>query len=212
MKSFLDPTQLDRLLRAQREIAKQVREGSLPYDSIMSLYENLITGRIKLSSEVVDSLPEPEAATPAVHQPRPSKTVWDVDGDVNPSVIGEEVIIEHEPMGQMRFCMADLRLFVTEDTRKRYHMANANMLDFLLARQELIPKRWREYCPLFPGTTYRGYRGHSMTRGPYRSYCKYMRYELGKGWVVCVREADDGYDVALDAIVYLPSRCLRPSR
>lgn len=63
---------------------------------------------------------------------------------------------------------------------------NANVLDFLLIHQELIPVEWRGLAVFFWGTVYRNYDGDCVV--------PYIYWDSGR-WLWGDRQFDSGWDV-----------------
>jgi len=96
-----------------------------------------------------------------------------IDFDVDPFIPGlgtvyEWKVVEHRPCGQFEWDSTKIKLWLSsiqqtkipllgEDLRQEIAsqlVLNANVLDYLLANQELIPIEWRDKDVCFWGTTY----------------------------------------------------------
>ncbi len=106
-----------------------------------------------------------------------------VNLDVYPSEPGTLKVSEHAPGGQFPWDLDKVELYLSEDQKgngcisghnlrkelKDKRVANACLLDFLLAHPELIPSSWKGNVIYFWGTIYSNGRGGPGVRTLYWS-------------------------------------------
>lgn len=96
-----------------------------------------------------------------------------IDCDVNPFIPNGWAVEEHKKGGMFKFNPEKISLYLSEKQKKgsigghdlRKELAdkpvmNANVLDYLLARPELIPEEWKGKYIFFWGTIYRDSDGY----------------------------------------------------
>lgn len=92
-----------------------------------------------------------------------------IDLDADPFVPEGWKVEEHQKGGQLVWCSEKVKLYLSPTQEgssyiggnklrkelKRERVMNANLLDYLLSHQELIPKSWKGQALFFWGTIYR---------------------------------------------------------
>lgn len=100
-----------------------------------------------------------------------------IDCDAAPFIPNGWSVEEHKKGGHLKFDPAKVFLYLSKKQKKKsiggYDLReelsgkpvmNANVLDYLLAHQELIPESWKGELIFFWGTIYRYYIGHLGVR------------------------------------------------
>lgn len=116
-----------------------------------------------------------------------------IDCDAKPFAPDKLKVEEHRPGGQWKFDLQKISFYLSEsqkngdisagDLRKKLKnkpVLNANVLDYLLARPELIPEEWKNKRIFFWGTIYR-----NSADCPCVRYLSFFdgRWECDKAWV-----------------------------
>jgi len=122
-----------------------------------------------------------------------------VDLDADPFVPADWTVVEHRKGGQFKYDSAKVGLYLSKgqqngkvivgnDLRKELKnqpVYNANMLDFYLKNQHLIPKEWKGKLVFFWGTIYRHSVGGLCVRylywdgGRWGWYCYWLDDDWG---------------------------------
>lgn len=171
----LTDEEIGKLYRKTGEIIRRVNDGTISFeDSLEAMQKIVIEGKSAQHLDVIKGLAEiayPEHL---------------IDCDANPFIPNGWSVEEHKKGGLFKFDPAKISLYLSKKQKKgstggndlRKELAgksvmNANVLDYLLAHPELIPKRWKGKAIFFWGTIYRGSDGDL--------YVRYL-YWLGSEW------------------------------
>lgn len=120
-----------------------------------------------------------------------------IDMDADPYIPEGWKVESHKKQGQLEWDPANVQLYLSELQRgdkwitgdelskelEAQPVFNANMLDYLLAHLELIPKEWKGRCVFFKGTIYYDFHGCLCFR--YLYFCRswhWRYYWLGRGF------------------------------
>ncbi len=107
-----------------------------------------------------------------------------IDTDAQPFIRRGMEVVSHTGSGMLRWPLNKLQLFLCKEQEKNYQegnelrkvieslkgkkVLNANVLDYLLVHQELIPDNWKDKAVYFWGTIYRDSGGEFCVRCLYR--------------------------------------------
>lgn len=152
----LTDEQIGKLYRKTNEIIRRVNEGTISYESSLEGMQKII-----IEGKAVDYL---RVAHGQAEIRIPEHLI---DSDAAPFIPGGWSVDEHKTSGLFEFDSAKISLYLSEkqkegiisghDLRKDLAgkpVMNANVLDYLLARPELIPEEWKGKHIFFWGTIY----------------------------------------------------------
>lgn len=93
-----------------------------------------------------------------------------IDGDADPIVYDKKTIAKHVKNGQLKWDHSMIASYIVDDEsfegskNSLILSLNGNILDYLLANSQLIPKKWKSKTVFFYGTFYRSIIGSLYVR------------------------------------------------
>jgi len=160
---------LGKIARQQNEWFRRIREGSLSSEEILGVHQ--------LLQDFADGkLPGLPGLARGTHELKRRELVIDLGAD--PFIPEGWEKVQHQSEGLWTWNPEEVELFISPEQTKGgriqghklrkllvgKRVLNANVLDYLLEHQELIPESWKGGYTFFFGTIYRGLDGKLCVR------------------------------------------------
>lgn len=184
----LTDEEIGKIYRKTNEMIRRLNEGTIHYPDVLDGMQRIIEGKSRrLRLDLI-----------------PQKHIIDTDAD--PFIPEGFTLMEHKKSGLLKLDVLKISLYLSEKQKRGGIKANnlkkelsskpvmnANVLDYLLEHQELIPEEWKSESIFFWGTIY-----CDLHNNP----CVRYLYWLGSKWYwSCCAVLDGDFSSNLPAAV-----------